>query len=147
MTMFLYIIHYYIWHILSPGSPGHMTLHNPVHSLCTVWQLCLDHHVFFFTCHPEVQLLHDDVVLEVRVPPEVKTDPVAEFIILERLDLKETWGKCLNYATKHIQPEPDFVHTHNSSYLKISHVTKSIFISLVNVSWEMRMVQQLAHQS
>lgn len=44
----------------------------------------------FFTCHSKVQLLHDDVVLEVRVPPEVKTDPVAKFIILERLDLKET---------------------------------------------------------
>lgn len=40
-----------------------------------------------FTSHPEVELLHDDVVLEVRVPPEVKTDPVAQFVVLEGLDL------------------------------------------------------------
>lgn len=51
-----------------------------------------------------MQLLHDDVVLEVRVPSEVEADPVAQFIVLEGLDLK------------------------------ISHVTKSIFIILVNVS-------------
>ncbi len=52
----------------------------------------LNHHVFIFTSHPEVQLLHDDVVLEVRVPSEVETDPVAQFIILEGFDLKKTRG-------------------------------------------------------
>lgn len=47
-------------------------------------------HAFHFTSHSEVELLHDDVVLEVRVPPEVKTDPIAEFVILERLNLQKT---------------------------------------------------------
>lgn len=45
--------------------------------------------MLIFTSHPEVQLLHDDVVLEVRVPSEVETDPVAQFVILEGLDLKK----------------------------------------------------------
>lgn len=40
-----------------------------------------------------MELLHYDVVLEVRVPPEVKTDPVADFVVVERLDLKETQRK------------------------------------------------------
>lgn len=35
-----------------------------------------------------MQLFHDDVVLEIRVPPEVKTNPVAEFGILDRFDLR-----------------------------------------------------------
>lgn len=39
-----------------------------------------------------MELLHNDVVLEVWVPSEVETDPVAEFIILEGLDLKMTRG-------------------------------------------------------
>ena len=47
-----------------------------------------------FTSHPEVQLLHDDVVLEVRVPPEVKTDPVPEFIIFDGLNLEKTREIC-----------------------------------------------------
>lgn len=47
-------------------------------------------HLFLFTSHPDVDLLHNDVVLEVRIPPEVETDPVADFIIIERLDLRET---------------------------------------------------------
>lgn len=48
--------------------------------------------MLIFTSHPEVELLHNDVVLEVWVPSEVETDPVAEFIILEGLDLKKTRG-------------------------------------------------------
>lgn len=46
------------------------------------------------TSHAHVELLHDDVVLEVRVPPEVKADPVAHFVIVERLDLRETRRKA-----------------------------------------------------
>lgn len=34
-----------------------------------------------------MELLHDDVVLEVRIPPEVEPDPVADFVAVERLDL------------------------------------------------------------
>ena len=49
--------------------------------------------MLMFTSHPEVQLLHDDVVLEVRVPSEVEADPVAKFVILEGLDLRKTQGK------------------------------------------------------
>lgn len=49
----------------------------------------LINHMLIFTSHPEVQLLHDDVVLEVRVPSEVEADSVAQFIILEGLDLKK----------------------------------------------------------
>ena len=40
------------------------------------------------TSHPKVHLLHDDVVLEVGVPPEVEADPGAQFAVLERLDLR-----------------------------------------------------------
>ena len=93
-----------------------------------------------------MQLLHDDVVLEVRVPPEVKTDPVPEFIIFDGLNLEKTREICWNFAHTQTQQEPGFVHT-NSSYLKISHVTESIFVGLIDVSWQMRVVQQLAHQS
>lgn len=35
-----------------------------------------------------MQLFHDDVVLEIRVPPEVKTNPVAQFSILDGFDLR-----------------------------------------------------------
>lgn len=35
-----------------------------------------------------MQLFHDDVVLEIRVPPEVKTNPVAQFSILDSFDLR-----------------------------------------------------------
>lgn len=48
--------------------------------------------MLIFTSHPKVQFLHDDVVLEVWVPSEVKTDPVAKFIVLEGLDLRKTQG-------------------------------------------------------
>lgn len=51
------------------------------------------HPLFPFTSHADVELLHNDVVLEVRIPPEVKTDPVAHFIIVKGLDLRETWRK------------------------------------------------------
>lgn len=34
-----------------------------------------------------MELLHDDVVLEVRIPPEVEPDPVADFVTVKRLDL------------------------------------------------------------
>lgn len=47
-----------------------------------------------FTSHADVELLHDDVVLEVRIPPEVKTDPVADFVIVEGLDLRERRRKA-----------------------------------------------------
>lgn len=35
-----------------------------------------------------MELLHDDVVLEVRIPPEVEPDPVADFVTVEGLDLR-----------------------------------------------------------
>lgn len=56
--------------------------------------------IFHLTSHPKVQLLHNDTVLEVWIPPEVKTDPIAKFIILERLNLKETRQKCPKFAAQ-----------------------------------------------
>lgn len=55
-----------------------------------------DNHMLMLTSHPEVQLLHDDVVLEVRIPSKVEADPVAQFVILKSLDLKETKMICLS---------------------------------------------------
>lgn len=84
-------------------------------------------HLFLFTSHPNVELLHNDVVLEVRIPPEVETDPVADFIIIERLDLREMKKRLLR------QLDPGLVPT-RCPYLQISHITERIFIRLVNVS-------------
>lgn len=47
----------------------------------------------FFTSHSEVQLFHDDVVLKVRVSSEVEANSVAQFVILERLNLRKRVGK------------------------------------------------------
>lgn len=47
----------------------------------------------FFTSHSEVQLFHDDVVLKVRVSSEVEANSVAQFVILERLNLRKKVGK------------------------------------------------------
>lgn len=49
----------------------------------------------FFTSHSEVQLFHDDVVLKVRVSSEVEANSVAQFVILERLNLRKKVGKCV----------------------------------------------------
>lgn len=52
-----------------------------------------------------MQLLHDDVVLEVWVSSEVEANSVAQFVILERLDLRIEAGKrdfffsCYKYAS------------------------------------------------
>jgi len=40
------------------------------------------------TSRPQVDLLHDEVVLEVGVPSEVEADPGAQLAVLERLDLR-----------------------------------------------------------
>lgn len=58
-----------------------------------------------------MQFFHDDVVLEIGVPPEVKTDPVAKFIILERLDLKETQVKSLKKPSMYNQSQSLYTPT------------------------------------
>lgn len=68
-----------MYHNVGNTSASLMEMHIPRHN----------HHVLIFTSHPKVQLLHNDVVLEIRVPSKVEADPVAQFVILERLDLKE----------------------------------------------------------
>lgn len=40
-----------------------------------------------------MQLFHDDVVLKVRVSSEVEANSVAQFVILERLNLRKKVGK------------------------------------------------------
>lgn len=50
--------------------------------------------VFICTSQSELQLLHDDVVLEVRVPSEVEADLETHFVVLESFNLMEV--KCLN---------------------------------------------------
>lgn len=47
-----------------------------------------------------MQLFHDDVVLEVRVAPEVETNPVAQFRILDRLNLKD--AKQIDLSVKKV---------------------------------------------
>lgn len=84
-----------------------------------------------------MQLLHDDVVLEVRVAPEVETDPVAQFGILDGLNLRNN---------KQVHHQTCVCHrlvrcNLNSPDLKISHVTEGVFVRLVDVSREMRVVQ------
>lgn len=84
-----------------------------------------------------MQLFHDDVVLEIRVPPEVKTNPVAQFGILDRFDLRNAKDIYLRHGVNDVQLASGQelpLCTLNSSYLKVSHVTQSIFISLVDVS-------------
>lgn len=62
-----------------------------------------------------MQLFHDDVVLEIRVPPEVKTNPVAQFSILDSFDLrnaKEIYFRQDNeWCTVGIRSRVEIVHT------------------------------------
>lgn len=81
-----------------------------------------------------MKLFHDDVVLEVRVAPEVETNPVAQFRILDRLNLRN--AERIHFRRRHDKCVSDQLSlcTLNSPYLKVSHVTEGIFVRLVYVS-------------
>lgn len=60
-------------------------------------------HMFVNTCHTKMQLLHDNVILEVWISSEVEANPVAQFVILERLNLKKDRRNILSYTVRHTQ--------------------------------------------
>lgn len=80
-----------------------------------------------------MQFLHDDVILEIWITPEMEADSEAHFVVLERLNLKT-------------EEMVEFIYIYIyillllwekkccTSYLKISHVTEGVFIRLIDVS-------------
>lgn len=67
-------------------------------------------HSGLFTSHSDVQLLHDYVVLKIRVSSEVESNPVTRFVVLKRFNLERTPKKMslLSFCVfLHFQ-HPDF---------------------------------------